>query len=249
MTSKNKIFAAAQITSLRGDIETNLATHKRTTELAAKEGVQLLVFPELSLTGYEMDLAEALQITPTDRIFDPLQKLAHDHNMRVLVGAPIKATAGKPYLAAVILGGNEPEIYAKIHLHGAENDYFQCGTNHKVIPHSAGHIGCAICADLTHTSHAAGAHAAGADVYAVGALINEAAWAREEPLLHGYAQNHDMTVVFSNFATKSGAYTPVGKSSIWAPGGALVAQAKGTEECLVIARQSGHDWRGKTVSL
>ena len=48
----------AQIRPRLGDIEANLALHLQTIEEAADEGVELLIFPELSLTGYRLrDLA------------------------------------------------------------------------------------------------------------------------------------------------------------------------------------------------
>lgn len=242
-------FAAAQITASRGDIAANLETHRHAMEMAAREGVDLLVFPELSVTGYEMDLAADLQTTPQASAFAFLHALARDAGMIALLGMPLKADGGKPYLGAIILGTEEPLGYAKMHVHTSEDLYFQSGTRHRIIPHRGKQIGCGICADLTHASHAAGARTEGADVYAVGALINEAAWTREEPMLRGYAERHDMAVVFSNYATKSGPYVPVGKSSVWAPGGHLITQATDTEECLVIARQTGDDWQGKTVAL
>jgi len=246
-------FAAAQISSIRGDVAANLALHQRVMEQAANEGVDILVFPELSVTGYEMDLAGGLQASPEDIMFAPLHALARQAGMLAYLGMPLKApnyiSGGKPYLGAVILGGDAPKAYAKIHVHESEADYFQSGTNYSVTPHQKARIGAAICADLTKPEHAAGTVAAGADVYAVGALINEAAWAREEPLLRGYATAHGIPVVFSNYASKSGPYTPVGKSSVWAPGGTLVAQADGCEDTLVIARRTHGDWQGNTVSL
>lgn len=253
MTSKASVFAAAQISSIRGDVTANLDLHRHVMELAASQGVDVLVFPELSVTGYEMDLAESLQALADDNMFAPLLALAREAGMLAYLGMPLKApdyhTGGKPYLGAVILGGDRPGAYAKMHVHDSEADYFQSGTDYSVTPHKGARVGAAICADLTKPSHAAGTVAAGADVYAVGALINADAWDREETLLRGYAAEHGLPVVFSNYATKSGPLTPVGMSSIWAPGGQLVAQAETTEECLVIAHASQEGWSGKTVSL
>lgn len=50
-------IAAAQIPSRRGDIDANLATHATAMAAASRHGVSVLVFPELSLTGYEPTLA------------------------------------------------------------------------------------------------------------------------------------------------------------------------------------------------
>jgi hypothetical protein len=60
-----KSIAVAQTCPVRGDVETNLAQHLRLTALAASEGAQVVVFPELSLTGYEIGLAERLAFLNT----------------------------------------------------------------------------------------------------------------------------------------------------------------------------------------
>ena len=54
--SKNIAFtvAAAQSTSVPLDVVANVRNHLRFLEAAAQHGVQWLVFPELSLTGYEL---------------------------------------------------------------------------------------------------------------------------------------------------------------------------------------------------
>lgn len=57
-------IAAAQSASVPGDIAQNVAHHVQFGTLAAKRGVQLLVFPELSLTGYELGLARAHPVRP-----------------------------------------------------------------------------------------------------------------------------------------------------------------------------------------
>ncbi|WAT04512.1 hypothetical protein O1V64_20520 [Rouxiella badensis] len=46
-------IAAAQITCVAGNIDVNIQRHSRAVALAAEHGVSLIIFPELSLTGYE----------------------------------------------------------------------------------------------------------------------------------------------------------------------------------------------------
>lgn len=50
-------LAAAQTISIPGDVPANIQRHLAFMQAAAQQGVQLLVFPELSLTGYEPSLA------------------------------------------------------------------------------------------------------------------------------------------------------------------------------------------------
>ncbi len=68
------VVAAAQSASRRGDLDKNVAEHLRLIGIAAAVGVNLLVFPELPLTGYELDLASALQLEREDPRIEPLRK-------------------------------------------------------------------------------------------------------------------------------------------------------------------------------
>jgi predicted amidohydrolase len=53
--NKTIILAAAQTKPKRGDIDSNLLDHYRLVELAAINKANLIVFPELSITGYERE--------------------------------------------------------------------------------------------------------------------------------------------------------------------------------------------------
>jgi len=71
----------AQIKTRLGDVAGNLEHHLAYVEDAAREGVQLLVFPELSLTGYVLqDLAPSLahKPVPEDPVFGPLLRRLWD---------------------------------------------------------------------------------------------------------------------------------------------------------------------------
>ena len=55
-----------------------------------KSKVDLLIFPEMSLTGYEREEAKQLAFTPNDTRLEKLRQLSHDHNITLVVGAPIQ---------------------------------------------------------------------------------------------------------------------------------------------------------------
>ena len=52
---------------------------------AAKHEVSVLVFPELSLSGYQPDLATELAMTATDSRLTPLRSLARQHQISAVV--------------------------------------------------------------------------------------------------------------------------------------------------------------------
>jgi len=52
--TRSRSIAVAQTCPVAGDVQANLDEHIHLARLAAKEGAQVVVFPELSLTGYEL---------------------------------------------------------------------------------------------------------------------------------------------------------------------------------------------------
>jgi predicted amidohydrolase len=55
-----RTIAVAQTCPVEGDVQANVEQHLRLAEAAAAEGARIVVFPELSLTGYELTLAQTL---------------------------------------------------------------------------------------------------------------------------------------------------------------------------------------------
>lgn len=66
-TSPPLRIAAAQSTSVAGDITANMLIHTRFINAAHQAGVALLVFPELSLCGYELPLCVMSCCSPMTR--------------------------------------------------------------------------------------------------------------------------------------------------------------------------------------
>jgi len=54
------ILASAQTKPKRGDLTANLEEHYRLIDLASQQDADLIVFPEMSITGYEREKAEGL---------------------------------------------------------------------------------------------------------------------------------------------------------------------------------------------
>ena len=118
-------IGAAQTEPSRGDVTENLEKHLRLVRLAAKHEVQALVFPELSLTGYELDLAERLAFAEKDGRLEPLRRAASDHNMVLVVGAPVRLSSGLHIGAFIVYPDRSMALYTKHHLGGEEPEVFQ----------------------------------------------------------------------------------------------------------------------------
>lgn len=122
-------LAAAQTLSIAGDVEANIARHRVFMQAAAEQGVQLLVFPELSLTGYEPTLAADLAIAPDAPVLAPLREMARELQLTAVVGMPIRlAPQADVLIGALVLGADGSlAVYTKQHLHPGEDVAFAAG--------------------------------------------------------------------------------------------------------------------------
>jgi predicted amidohydrolase len=83
-------IAAAQTVPAKGAVDANVRQHIRLVDVAAEEGADVLVFPELSLTGYELDLAKHLAFSQGDPRLAPVVEAASSHSMTIIAGAPVR---------------------------------------------------------------------------------------------------------------------------------------------------------------
>jgi predicted amidohydrolase len=239
------IIAAAQFASIPGDISQNLSRHLRFAAAAAEHGVQLLVFPELSLTGYEPAIARSNSVHPQDSRLDPLRHLAEKADMTIVVGAPILNEQRELHIGALALcPDGSVSTYTKQYLHQGEEEIFAPGQGGAMLLVEDTPVALAICADTTRPQHAADAKEHGASIYAAGVLITEGGYEPDTTLLSGYSAQHKMVVLMANHSAPTGGWVSAGKSAIWSEDGDVVIASPGTTEALVIARKKGHVWDG-----
>jgi len=243
-------IAAAQVPSIRGDLNGNIEKHLEAITAAALQDVSVLVFPELSLMGYEPELAKEFELTPTDARLVPIAHLAQQQRMQVVAGASITSEQLKPYLGGfVFYEDGSVRTYAKMHLGGCEPSYFAPGNTLMSITSHGESIGLSICADSSKRSHPAAHASQGATAYAASVFLNAEWYATDSPRFAAYAVEFGMLCLMANHADSIGTRVSVGNSAAWAPDGSLIACAAGTQSALVVVTRSGETWVGEVVSL
>jgi predicted amidohydrolase len=247
------ILAAAQAASTKGDIAANVARHLQFVERAAEQGVQLLVFPELSLTGYEREIAGECVMERDDERLAPLRHAARHYAMTIVAGGPLKAEP-RPYLAAFVFPSDgRATTYAKRCLYTGEDDFFQSGLVPCLVDTHGERVANAICYDLSRPEFAAEAAALGATVYAAGVFNTPAGVEADLRRMSGYAREHKLIAIVSNHGRPTGGHPSGGRSAIWNECGELVVVADADGEALIIATRDAADigaaWRGAAIPL
>jgi len=152
------LIGLAQISPRLGNVQANLDKHLALIEQAEAQGAQLLVFPELSLTGYMLqDLAHdtARNITPDDPLLLPL--LQASHKLDLVVGLAERDVRGRLYTAGVYLSrGQIVHVHRKVYLptYGMfdEGRDFDLGEEVRAFDTRFGRAGLLICEDFWHAS-------------------------------------------------------------------------------------------------
>lgn len=239
--------AVAQVGSIPGDVDANLRKHLTMIDAARACGVEVLVFPELSLTGHGAG-AEALRLAVgrDDRVVAAIAHASGD--MCTVFGAIEEAAAAQFYNAAIAVRDDEVAfVHRKVNLatYGKLDDgkHFAAGAHVGTFDlDSRWRAGLLICADtwnppLVHLAAAQGATILLAPVSsaleAVGdGFDNPRGWKTN---LRFHAMTYGLPVLMANRVGTEGDLTFWGGSRILDPFGRVLAQAEGRGEELVRA--------------
>ncbi len=146
----------AQIDPALGLREQNLELHLNQADKAVREGAELLVFPELSLTGYLVkDMVPDLGLAPDDPFLAPLYDLSR--KLDLVFGFVEDLPDGNHCNSLAWLSGGEcVHVHRKIYLptYGMfeEGRYFASGQRMQAFETRFGRMAMAICEDLWHPS-------------------------------------------------------------------------------------------------
>jgi len=225
--------AAAQIRSKAGDIAYNLNQHLRVVERAIELGLDLVAFPELSLTGYEPTLARELAHEPDDPRFAPLQSLCDKGSLVVACGVPLRVPDGVQIGLLWFQPSAARQTYSKLWLHADEVPYFVPGCEQRIFNWKGRRIAPAICYESLQRPHAEHAARLGADIYLATVAKSATGIAKARNHNPQIARDYRLTVVMANSTGPADTFLSAGGSAIWNLSGDCVAHLGDTGEHLV----------------
>ena len=261
-TATVRSMAVAQTVPVRGDVGANIEQHVRLVHAAADEQAQLLVFPELSLTGYELDLATALAFAPSDPRLDPLVDASSSCSMSLIVGAPVRIQSRLHIGAFIVSADRTVDLYTKQHLGAfaataardgivppAEATVFEPGDLNPLVRFGSSIAAVAVCADAGRPAHPRVAAGRGAKTYLASMFVIPSEFDRETANLRAYATHHSMVVAFANYGGSSGGLASAGRSAIGSEKAELLVQLDDAGIGIAVAVESHAGWRARGVML
>ena len=256
-------IALAQVNPSLGDLERNLALHEKSAEDAIGRGAGLLIFPELSLTGYFLkDIVSSVALPLTSPILGRLRDLSR--RIDLVVGLVEESPEHLFYNAALYLSmGEIHHVHRKVYLptYGIfdEQRYLAEGGRVRTFQTGNGRCRLLICEDMWHPSTAYVASLDGMDLLICpssspgrGGLeegkifANARAW---ETINRAYAQLFTCYVIYANRVGYEDGACFWGGSEVIAPSGEPIAKAEYLSEAiLVVDIDHGEVRRARTAN-
>lgn len=236
-------LCAAQTLAIKGDIGKNIDKHLRLAELAFTGGADFILFPELSLTGYEPELAQELAMDPMDARLDVFQQFSDRHRVTLGLGAPIRSIRGI-YISLVFFQPDEPrQVYSKQYLHQDEDPFFIPGKGQIYLVNGIHKISPALCYEISKPDHADQAVKNGASIYVASVAKSAQGVDKAEQRLTEIARQYSIPVVMSNCIGFCDHFIAAGRSSVWNEEGERVGQLSDTQEgVLIFDTGTGEVW-------
>ncbi|WP_274557951.1 carbon-nitrogen hydrolase family protein [Streptomyces spiramyceticus] len=236
------IVAAAQFTSEPGSVEANARRMAADVREAAGRGARITVFPELALTGYELELLTkdpSLLVTPEDPRLEPIRAACRETSTAAVVNcaAPTHGAA-LPAITSFVFGQDGALLtrYDKQHLYEAESEVFSPGTGDGRFELDGVRFALATCFDNHFPELAKRAAADKCEIYLASSLYWKGNGERERTAVYpSLAKDHGLYVALANHVGRSGPYVGCGLSAVWAPDGTTTAEAATDRPGLALA--------------
>ncbi len=144
---KDTRLAAVSMQSEFGCVEKNITRIESFVKEGSVQGVDMICFPELSVTGYTIRENPELYAEPIPGpISDRIVRLARENKVFIIAGVLEKAECSKPYISQIV-GGPDGIIgvHRKTHLSPQEKGIYSPGHEIKTFTHNNINFGIQLC--------------------------------------------------------------------------------------------------------
>lgn len=230
--------ALLQSSGRPGAVAENLKVLDEAAGRAAGAGAELLVCPELFLTGYAIgDDLPRLAETADGASAQAVADIAVRHGLAVLYGYPERGDDGRIHNSAQLIaaGGSRQLNYRKTHLFGCfEQQWFTPGDEPVVQTELNGlRVGVMICYDVEFPENVRAHALAGTDLLLVPTAQMHPFQFVADSLVPVRAFENQMYIAYVNRAGREGEFEFVGLSCLAGPDGAVRARAGRGDELII----------------
>lgn len=214
----------AQTKSLKGEIQQNIQNHLKMIRRAIELDVDLIVFPELSITSFEPELAQQLAADIEDSIFDSFQTLADGNSITIGVGMPIRTHTGIKISMLLFQSNAKRTVYSKQKLHSDELPYFTCGDEQVFLKIKDRKIAFGICYEAMQKEHFIQGDQKEVQIHIVSVAKPQNGIEKAYEHFPKMAREFQTPIMMSNSIGPCDNFLSAGQSAVWNDKGELVSQ-------------------------
>lgn len=222
-------IALAQIKPNAVDLSFNLNKHLEFIEIAIHNNADWVIFPELSITGYEPSKAETFQFSKV--MMNEFQKYANQ-GICISVGAPTQTINGISISAINFYPNSEHKTYYKQYLHSDELPHFVPEKNEKNLLSET--LGFAICYESSLDEHLNATINHGATFYIASTAKDKDGVSNTFERFPKISSKHNIQTFLVNSVGKQDNFTAYGNTAAWNRKGELIAKLNETEEGILL---------------
>ena len=218
------LICIAQTNSKTGQIQENIHNHLRMITRAIDEKADLVIFPELSITNYETELAQNYAMDIQSALFNPFQTLSDDNNISIVIGAPKQSDEGLNISMFIFSPNIHRRVYSKQILHEDELPYFVCGKEQTILNIKDKKIALGICYETLQREHFLNAFNKGINVYVASVAKSKNGVEKAHNHFANISGEFKTPILMSNCIGVCDSVMSCGQSAAWNQSGQLIAK-------------------------
>jgi len=224
----------AQTESVKGKVQKNIQNHLKMIERANELNSDLIIFPELSITNYEPELAKEFAADIENNIFNPFQELSDHNEITIGIGMPTKSIDGIKISMLIFQPNKKRGSYSKQMLHSDELPYFVCGNDQIILNIKGNKIAIGICYETLQREHFLNSNQKGADIYIASVAKPKSGIENAYKHFPRISKEFNTQILMSNCVGYCDNFKSVGQSAVWNKKGELIECLDDTNQGLLI---------------
>ncbi len=208
-------IAVAQTRPIKGDLVANIDAHIKLVDLAIAYQADAIFFPELSLTGYEPELAKDLSSDQDDKALDCFQEISDKNNITIGLGLPTKTGSGVRISMIVFQPNASRQTYSKQQLHSDEFPFFVSSDHQLILAIDEEKVAPAICYESLQADHSDHAVRLGAGIYLASVAKSQTGIDKATRHYPEVARRNSIPVLMANCVGFCDNFESAGQSAAW----------------------------------
>ena len=227
-------IALAQIYSDPSDLSSNVDKHKHCISLAAEHSVDMVCFPELSLTSYYLIRDHNARRTQWQQALEDVHAHACNLSLQSVIGIPEVKQESVFISSAILNKDGSRTSYMKQFLHDDEKPFFIAGDAKGILTAHDCKIGLAICYESLLTEHVLPLLQENINLYLAMLAKDKKGMLAAVNHYSELAATHKMPVACVNAVGQADGFICAGRTTVWDENGEQLLSLSDRDEAMLI---------------